>query len=69
MGLSQNPEYEKALRIDKRLKELELFDYLNGLDRVDLLLIRDTYHLFCGGNKSKQERSITKILERGGYYG
>jgi len=62
MSLSQNPEYEKALRIDNRLKELELFDYLNGLDRTDLLLIRDVYYLFCGGNKSRQEKAITKIL-------
>ena len=63
MSLSDNPEYEKALRIDNRLKELELFDYLNSLDRADLLLIRDTYYLFCGGNESKEEKAISKILK------
>lgn len=65
MSESQNPECEKALRIDKRLKELELFDYLNSLDLADKLLIRDTYYLFCG-NESKQEKAITKILEEKG---
>jgi len=63
MGLSQNPEYEKALRIDNRLKELELFDYLNSLDLTDKLLLRDTYYLFCSGSESKEEKAITKILK------
>ncbi|MBA7546241.1 hypothetical protein ES705_38626 [subsurface metagenome] len=63
MGLSQNPEYEKALRIDNRIKEVELFDYLNNLDRTDLLLIRDTHYLFCGGDESRAEKAITKILK------
>ena len=66
MSLSENPEYEKALRIDNRLKELKLFGYLNSLDLVDLLLIRDTYYLFCGGGKSKEEKAITKILKERG---
>ncbi|MBA7498310.1 hypothetical protein ES704_01045 [subsurface metagenome] len=66
MSLSQNPEYEKALRIDKRLKEVELFDYLNSLDLADLLLIKDTYYLFCGGGESKEEKAISKILEERG---
>ena len=67
MGLSDNPEYEKALRIDKRLKELELFDYLNSLDLADKLLIRDTYYLFCGGGESRGEKVITKILKGRGF--
>ena len=65
MSLSQNPECEKALRIDNRLKELELFDYLNSLDLADRLLIRDTYYLFCGGGESKEEKAISKILKKG----
>ena len=65
MSLSDNPEYEKALRIDNRLKELELFDYLNSLDLTDKLLLRDQYYLFCG-SESEGEKAITKILnERG----
>ena len=65
MSLSDDLEYEKALRIDNRLKELELFDYLNSLDLADKLLLRDTYYLFCG-SESKEEKAITKILnERG----
>ena len=66
MSLSENPEYEKALRIDNRLKELKLFDYLNSLDLADKLLLRDQYYLFCGGSKSKAEKSITRILEKRG---
>jgi len=62
MGLSQNPGYEKALRIDNRLKEVEIFTYLNSLDLTDKLLIRDTVYLFCGG-ESKEEKAISKILE------
>ncbi|MBA7553222.1 hypothetical protein ES705_45811 [subsurface metagenome] len=66
MGLSQNPEYEKALILDNHLKEIEIFDYLNSLDLTDKLLLRDTYYLFCGGIESKEERAITRILnERG----
>jgi len=41
----------------------EIFIYLNNLDRTDKLLIRDQYYLFCGGNKSKQEKAISKIIE------
>ena len=63
MGLSQNPEYEKALRIDDRLKEEEIFIYLNNLDLADKLLIRDTVYLFCGGVESKEEKAISKILK------
>ena len=63
MGLSQNPGYEKALRIDNRLKEVEIFTYLNSLDLTDKLLIRDTVYLFCGSGESKEEKAISKILE------
>jgi len=62
MSLSQDPEYEKALRIDNRLKEEEIFTYLNNLDLTDKLLIRDTVYLFCGGVESKEEKAISKIL-------
>ena len=47
-------------------EEEEIFTYLNGLDRTDLLLIRDTYFLFCGGGESRQEKAITKILKKRG---
>ena len=61
-NLSSRERNLSGLPADKE----EIFIYLNNLDRADLLLIRDTYYLFCGGNKSKQERAITKILnERG----
>ena len=63
MSLSQNPEYEKALILNNHLKEIEIFDYLNGLDLADKLLIRDIYYLFCGGLESKEEKAISKILE------
>ena len=66
MGLSQNPECEKALILDNHLKEIEIFDYLNSLDLTDKLLIKNTYYLFCGGNESKQEKAISKILEKRG---
>lgn len=62
VSLSDDLEYEKALRIDNHLKEIEISTYLNNLDRTDKLLIRDQYYLFCGG-ESKEEKSITKILE------
>ena len=62
MGLSQNPECEKALILDNHLKEVEIFAYLDGLDRTDKLLIINTYYLFCG-NESKEERAISKIIE------
>jgi len=61
--LSPGLEYEKALRIDNRLKEVEVSTYLNSLDRTDRLLIRDIYYLFCGGGESKEEKAISKILE------
>lgn len=63
MSLSQNPAYEKALRIDDRLKEIEISAYLDSLDRTDKLLIRDTVYLFCGGVESKEEKAISKILK------
>jgi len=68
MGLSQNPEYEKALILDNHLKEIEISTYLNGLDKTDKLLIRDTYYLFCGGAESKEEKAITIILKKRGDY-
>jgi hypothetical protein len=46
-----------------KLKE-EISTYLDSLDLADKLLIRDTYFLFCGGNESKQEKAITKILNK-----
>ncbi|MBA7576868.1 hypothetical protein ES708_18710 [subsurface metagenome] len=46
-----------------KLKE-EIFAYLNSLDLADKLLIRDIYYLFCGGVESKQEKAITKILNK-----
>ena len=49
-------------------KEIEISTYLDSLDLADLLLIRDTYFLFCGG-KSEQEKAITKILKGRGNYG
>lgn len=63
MSLSPGLESEKALRIDNRLKEMEISDYLNGLDKTDKLLIRDICYLFCGGGKSKEEKAITRILK------
>ena len=62
MSLSQNPECEKALRLDNRLKEIEISTYLNNLDKTDKLLIRDTVYLFCGGVENKEEKAISKIL-------
>ena len=62
MGLSQNPECEKALILDNHLKEIEISTYLNSLDKTDKLLIRDTYYLFCG-NESKEEKSISRIIK------
>ncbi|MBA7572962.1 hypothetical protein ES695_00305 [Candidatus Atribacteria bacterium 1244-E10-H5-B2] len=46
--------------------EEEIFTYLNDLDLVDKLLIRDTVYLFCGGVESKEEKAISKILEEKG---
>ncbi|MBA7519204.1 hypothetical protein ES705_11279 [subsurface metagenome] len=67
MSESQNPECEKALILDNHLKELkeeEITNYLDSLDRTDKLLIINTYYLFCGGNESKEERAISKIIEK-----
>ena len=65
MGLSPGLEYEKALILDNHLKEMEIFDYLNSLDRTDLLLIRDIYYLFLG-KETEEEKAITRILEKRG---
>ena len=62
MSLSQNPEYEKALILSNHLKEIEISNYLNGLDLADKLLVRDIYYLFCGGFESEEEKTISKIL-------
>jgi len=62
-GLSSRERNLLGLQSGK--EEEEISTYLNSLDRTDLLLIRDTYYLFCG-IESKQEKAITKILnERG----
>ena len=53
------------LDLQSEKEEEEISTYLNSLDRADLLLIRDTYFLFCGG-ESKQEKAISKILEERG---
>ncbi|MBA7519060.1 hypothetical protein ES705_11134 [subsurface metagenome] len=73
MGLSQNPEYEKALILDNHLKEIEIFDYLSSLDLTDKLLLRDQYYLFLG-EETKEEKVVSEIIEtikkkKGGLYG
>ena len=62
MGLSPGLEAEKALILDNHLKEIEIFNYLDGLDKTDKLLIRDTYYFFCG-KKTKEEKAISRIIE------
>ena len=58
-------EFAFAKNQQNKLIYIEIFDYLNGLDRTDKLLLRDTYYLFCG-SESKEEKAISEMLEKRG---
>ena len=66
-GNNLSSRERNLLGLQSGKEEEEISAYPNSLDRTDLLLIRDTYYLFCGGNKSEHERNITKILKGRGF--